>query len=154
MLKAKLFGLVLGLTIAANPVWAQKAREVKALPTCIDFTDVYARAVLGEGQATEEDQQTVVSLAAIMMGYVSAMQDVYGNYLVGMGPNDNEWTLLEYVHRFCKQNPQLTFQRAVRSVPAVADTIQSLQDQEFARCTNYINQTRSTICATYNKPQQ
>lgn len=153
MAKTKLFGLIFGLTVAANSAWAQKAREVKALPTCIDFTDVYSRVVLGEGQATEDDQQTVVSLAAIMMGYVSAMQDIYGNYLVGMGPNDNEWTLLEYVNRFCKQNPQLTFQRAVRSVPAVADTIQSLQDQEFSRCTNYINQTRSTICATYNKPQ-
>ena len=153
MTKAKMFGLVLGLIAAANPVVAQTAREVKALPTCMDFTDVYSRAVLGEAEATEADKREVVSLAAIMMGYVSAMQDVYGGYLVGMGPNDNEWTLLEYVNRFCKQNPQLTFQRAVRSVPAVADTIQSLQDQEFSRCTNYINQTRSTICATYNKPQ-
>ena len=67
MLKAKLFGLILGLTAAANPVFAQTVREVKALPTCMDFTDVYSRAVLGEAEATEADKREVVSLAAIMI---------------------------------------------------------------------------------------
>lgn len=133
--------------LSPHVVLAQKAREVKPLPTCLDFTDVYSRTVLGVSPATEQDEKEMLSLASIMVGYVSAMQDLYGGYLVGMTAQDNEWTLLEVVNNFCLQYPQLTFQRAVRAVPAISKTIQALQDQEFNRCRNYIDQTKATICA-------
>ena len=133
---------------------ARQQREVKALPTCLDFSDFYSRTVLGVAPATEYDEQEMQSLAAIMMGYVSALQDIYGNRLVGMSPSDNEWTLLERVNKFCLQYPHLSFQRAVRAVPAISQTIQALQDQEFKRCSNYIEQTRPTICSSYNTKQQ
>lgn len=129
----------------------QQTREIKALPTCLDFSDVYARTVLGTSAASAQEEQEMLSLASIMMGYVSALQDIYGNRLVGMSETDNEWTLLEKVNQFCRQYPHLTFQRAVRAVPAVSQTIQALQDQEFKRCTNYIEQTKPTICASFNK---
>ena len=128
----------------------QQSKEVKALPTCLDFSDVYSRTVLGTAPASEEEEREMQSLASIMMGYVSALQDIYGNRLVGMSATDNEWTLLEKVDQFCRQYPHLTFQRAVRAVPAVSQTIQALQDQEFKRCTSYIEQTKPTICATFN----
>ncbi|MGN1080410.1 MAG: hypothetical protein ACI4TE_09605 [Alphaproteobacteria bacterium] len=128
----------------------QQSREVKALPTCLDFSDVYSRTVLGTAPASEEEEQEMQSLASIMMGYVSALQDIYGNRLVGMSMTDNEWTLLQKVNEFCRQYPHLTFQRAVRAVPAVSQTIQALQDQEFKRCTNYIEQTKPTICSSFN----
>lgn len=144
-----LFGLLL-IGAGASSVSAQQIREVKALPTCLDFSDVYSRTVLGTAQATKQEEQEMQSLASIMMGYVSALQDIYGNRLVGMTDTDNEWTLLEKVNQFCRQYPHLTFQRAVRSVPAVSQTIQALQDQEFKRCTNYIEQTKPTICSSYN----
>ncbi len=130
---------------------SQQAREVKALPTCLDFSDVYSRAVLGTSAASAQEEQEMLSLASIMMGYVSALQDIYGNRLVGMSETDNEWTLLEKVNQFCRQYPHMTFQRAVRAVPAVSQTIQALQDQEFKRCTNYIEQTKPTICASFNQ---
>lgn len=128
----------------------QNSREVKALPTCLDFSDVYSRTVLGTAPASKEEELEMQSLASIMMGYVSALQDIYGNRLVGMSVTDNEWTLLEKVDQYCRQFPHLTFQRAVRAVPAVSQTIQALQDQEFKRCTNYIEQTKPTICASFN----
>ncbi len=133
-----------------SSVAAQQIREVKALPTCLDFSDVYARTILGTARATEQEEQEMQSLASIMMGYVSALQDIYGNRLVGMSDTDDEWTLLEKVNQFCRQYPHLTFQRAVRAVPAVSQTIQALQDQEFKRCTNYIEQTKPTICSSFN----
>ncbi len=139
---------------SANAQEKAKMLEVKPLPTCMDFADVYARAVLGEAEATASEQREMVSLAATMMGYVSALQDIYGNYLVGMSADDNEWTLLEHAYRFCKRNPQLTFQRAVRSIPPVLQTVEVLQDQEFARCTNYIEQAKPTICAPYCQPKK
>lgn len=141
---------LIAVCFAPNQVFAQKIREVKALPTCLDFTDVYSRTVLGTAPASDEDEKEMLSLAAIMMGYVSAMQDIYGGRLVDMAPTDNEWTLLENVSKFCQQYPHLTFQRAVRAVPAVAKTIQALQDQEFNRCTSYIEQTKPTICSAFN----
>ena len=95
----------------------QQGKEVKALPTCLDFSDVYSRTVLGTAPASEEEEREMQSLASIMMGYVSALQDIYGNRLVGMSATDNEWTLLEKVDQFCRQYPHLTFQRAVRAVP-------------------------------------
>lgn len=127
----------------------QNSREVKALPTCLDFSDVYSRTVLGTAPASEEEELEMQSLASIMMGYVSALQDIYGNRLMGMSATDNEWTLLEKVDQYCRQFPHLTFQRAVRAVPAVSQTIQALQDQEFKRCTNYIEQTKPTICSSF-----
>lgn len=139
---------VLGLMLTASPAAAQ--REVKALPTCLDFTDVYNKTVLQTEPATPEENQEMQNLAAIMMGYVSALQDIHGDRLVGMKAGDNEWTLLENVARFCRQYPHMTFQRAVRSVPAVTQTIQTLQDQEFDRCRNYIEQTKPTICSSYS----
>ena len=126
-------------------------KEIKQLPTCLDFSEVYGRTILGTAPATKEDEQEMQSLASIMMGYVSALQDIYGNRLVGMSPNDNEWTLLEKVNLFCRQYPHMTFQRGVRSVPAVSQTIQALQDEEFKRCTNYIEQTKATICSSFNQ---
>lgn len=134
-------------------VWAlprqAACQQVKELPTCLDFSDVYSRTVLGTAPASAEEEQEMQSLASIMMGYVSALQDIYGNRLVGMSMSDSEWTLLQKVNEFCRQYPHLTFQRAVRAVPAVSQTIQALQDQEFKRCTNYIEQTKPTICASF-----
>ena len=60
------------------------AQQVKQLPTCIDFTDVYSKTVLNVAPATKEDHNEMQALASIMMGYVSALQDIYGNRLVGM----------------------------------------------------------------------
>ena len=125
------------------------AQQVKQLPTCMDFSEVYSRTVLGTAPATQEDKDEMQALASIMMGYVSALQDIYGNRLIGMGYDDNEWTLLEKVNSFCRQHPQMMFQRAVRAVPAVAQTIQALQDEEFKRCNNYIEQTKPTICSSF-----
>ena len=127
------------------------AQQIKQLPTCLDFTEVYSRTVLGVSRASKEDMDEMQSLAAIMMGYVSALQDIYGGRLVGMTDMDSEWTLLEKVAQFCRQRPQMTFQRAVRAVPAITQTIQALQDEEFKRCTNYIEQTKPTICASFNQ---
>jgi len=132
-------------------VGQSSAQQIKQLPTCLDFSEVYSRTVLGISPATKEDTDEMQSLAAIMMGYVSALQDIYGGRLVGMGMADNEWTLLEKVAQFCRQHPQMTFQRAVRAVPAVAQTIQALQDEEFKRCTNYIEQAKPTICSAFNQ---
>ncbi len=134
--------------LCASPASAQ--REVKALPTCLNFTDVYNKTVLQTEPATAEENQEMQNLAAIMMGYVSALQDIHGDRLVGMKADDNEWTLLESVAQFCRRYPHMTFQRAVRSVPAVMQTIQTLQDQEFDRCRNYIEQTKPTICSSYS----
>lgn len=125
------------------------AQQVKQLPTCMDFSDVYSKTVLGVAPATKEDHNEMQALASIMMGYVSALQDIYGNRLVGMSAEDDEWSLLEKVNSFCRQHPQMMFQRAVRAVPAVSQTIQALQDEEFKRCNNYIEQTKPTICASY-----
>ncbi|MBR1777886.1 MAG: hypothetical protein IJ752_04800 [Alphaproteobacteria bacterium] len=119
------------------------------MPTCLDFSEVYARTVLGSAPETKTDQEEMRSLASIMVGYVSALQDIYGNRLVGMADGDNEWTLLEKVYQFCRQQPHMTFQRAVRAVPAVSRTIQALQDEEFNRCNNYIGQMKPTICSSY-----
>ena len=127
------------------------AQEVKQLPTCLDFSEVYARVILETAPVTKEDQDEMRSLSSIMMGYVSALQDIYGNRLVGMSDKDNEWTLLEKVYYFCRQQPHLSFQRAVRAVPAVSRTIQALQDEEFKRCNNYIEQTKTTICSSDKK---
>lgn len=126
-----------------------QAQEVKRLPNCMDFSEVYKRAVLEQGEASLSDKEEMMSMASLMMGYVSAIQDMYGSLLIGMHEDDNEWTLLDHVFKVCSRNPQMTFQRAVRSVPMVADTIQSLQDQEFSRCQNYISQTKTTICYDY-----
>ena len=131
---------------AAASAETKPVRKVKPLPTCIDFTDVYSRVVLGIAEPTDADKEEMVSLAAIMMGYVSAMQDIFGGYLVGMSSKDTEWTLLESVNKFCLEYPQLPFQRAVRSIPAITQTMQALQDQEFARCRNFIEQTKMSIC--------
>lgn len=122
-------------------------RDVRSLPTCIDYTDVYASVMQSDGKASAADEKVIGDLAAMVMGYVSALQDIYGNRLIGLRPTDNEWTLLEHVNAFCRRNPQMTFERAVRQIPAVRRTIQSLQDQEFDRCQNYINNTKSTICS-------
>ncbi len=130
------------------------AKKVKPLPTCLDFTEVYSRAVLGTAEASVEDREEVMSLAAIMMGYVSAMQDIYGGYLVGMSPKDTEWTLLESVNRLCTEYPHWTFQRAVRSVPPIRKTMDSLRDNEFSRCTAYIEQAKQMICAPVCQGQQ
>lgn len=143
--------LTAALAAGAAPAAAQQVKEVKRLPTCLDFADVYSRTVLGTAGFSPQEEQEMQNLASIMMGYVSALQDIYGNRLVGMTAADNEWSLLEKVARFCSQNPQLTFQRAVRSIPAVSQTIQALQDQEFKRCTNYIEQTKPTICSAYKQ---
>ncbi|MBO4643030.1 MAG: hypothetical protein J5716_00295 [Alphaproteobacteria bacterium] len=126
-------------------------KDVKQLPTCLDFTDVYSKTVLQTSPATKEDDQEMQSLASIMMGYVSALQDIYGNRLVGMSARDNEWTLLDKVAQYCHQYPQMSFQRAVRSIPAVSQTIQALQDEEFKRCNNYIEQMKVAICSTQNQ---
>ena len=126
-------------------------REIKQLPTCLDFTEVYVKTVLKTTVANREEEQEMQSLASIMMGYISALQDIYGNRLVGMSVNDNEWTLLDKVAQFCHQHPQMSFQRAVRALPVVAQTIQALQDEEFNRCTNYIDQMRTTICSAVNQ---
>ena len=128
-----------------------EAQQIKQLPTCLDFSDVYSRTVLGTAPATKEEQEEMQLLASMMMGYVSALQDIYGNRLVGMKDDDNEWTLLEYVNMFCRKYPHMTFQRAVRDIPAVAQTIQSLQDEEFKRCTSYIEQTKVAICSPMNQ---
>ena len=127
------------------------AQEVKRLPNCMDFSDVYKRAVLDQSEASPADKEEVMSMAAMMMGYVSAVQDLYGSLLIGMKESDDEWTLLENVYRVCSRNPQMTFQRAVRSVPMIADTIQALQDLEFNRCQNYITQTKASICYDYTQ---
>ncbi len=133
---------------------ASNTKKVKPLPTCLDFTEVYSRAVLGNAEATPEDMEEMISLSAIMMGYVSAMQDIYGGYLVGMSPNDNEWTLLEYVNKLCLEYPHWTFQRAVRSVPPIRKTMDSLRDGEFTRCMAYVEQAKQTICAPVCQAQQ
>ena len=153
MKKNLTFFLVFSMFFLTFPHQAvcQQIKEVKALPTCLDFSDVYSRTVLGTAPASQEEEQEMQSLASIMMGYVSALQDIYGNRLVGMSMSDNEWTLLEKVNDFCRQYPHLTFQRAVRAIPAVSQTIQALQDQEFKRCTNYIEQTKATICSSFNQ---
>ena len=153
MKKKQMFFLFLILSLFTLPqqVFSQQVREVKALPTCLDFSDVYSRTVLENTAVSEQEEQEMQSLASIMMGYVSALQDIYGNRLIGMSETDNEWTLLEQVNRFCRQYPHLTFQRAVRAVPAISQTIQALQDQEFKRCTNYIEQTKATICSSFNR---
>jgi len=132
-----------------EPCSAQQ-KDVKQLPTCLDFSEVYSRAVLGTSPATKEDEQEMQSLASIMIGYVSALQDIYGNRLIGMSAHDNEWTLLERVAQYCRQYPQMTFQRAVRAVPAVSQTIQALQDEEFKRCNSYIERTKLSICSSYS----
>lgn len=131
-----------------------QAQEVKRLPNCMDFSEVYKRAVIDQVNATTADKEEVMSMASLMMGYVSAIQDMYGSLLIGMRESDDEWTLLDNVYRVCTRNPQMTFQRAVRSVPMVADTIQALQDQEFGRCQNYIGQTKATICYDYCTDQK
>ncbi|MCQ2966381.1 MAG: hypothetical protein MJ250_06575 [Alphaproteobacteria bacterium] len=123
-----------------------QAQEVKRLPNCMDFSEVYKRTVINQEDASSADKEEMMSMASLMMGYVSAIQDMYGSLLIGMRESDNEWTLLDQVYRVCTRNPQMTFQRAVRSVPMVADTIQALQDQEFGRCQNYIGQTKTSIC--------
>lgn len=145
--------LFLLLVLSAVPAKAQEKRvverDVQSLPTCIDFTDVYGVVMRSDGQATAADEKMIGDLAAMMMGYVSALQDIYGHRLIGLRPTDNEWTLLEHVNAFCRRNPQMTFERAVRQIPSVRRTIQALQDQEFERCQNYINNTKSTICASW-----
>ncbi|MCQ2913704.1 MAG: hypothetical protein MJ247_00725 [Alphaproteobacteria bacterium] len=126
------------------------AQSVKKLPTCIDFNDAYKKVV---GEASEnptvEDKENMLSLASMMMGYVSAIQDVYGDKLVGLQSDDNEWTLLGAVSSICKKNPRMNFANAVRAVPSIADTIAALQQHEYDRCQNYINQTKATICLNY-----
>lgn len=144
------FSFLLGMSILSGTAQAQQ-KEVKQLPTCLDFSEVYGRTVLKTAEATKEDEQEMQALAAIMMGYVSALQDIYGNRLLGMSYNDNEWTLLEKVEQFCRRYPHMTFQRAVRSIEPVSQTIQALQDEEFKRCNNYIEQTRMTICSSVNQ---
>lgn len=144
------FLFLLGMSILSGVARAQQ-KEVKQLPTCLDFSEVYGRTVLKTAVATKEDEQEMQALASIMMGYVSALQDIYGNRLLGMSYNDNEWTLLEKVNQFCRQYPHMTFQRAVRSIEPVSQTIQALQDEEFKRCNNYIEQTRTTICSSVNQ---
>ena len=141
---------LLGISILSGTAQAQQ-KEVKQLPTCLDFSEVYGRTVLKTAEATKEDEQEMQALASIMMGYVSALQDIYGNRLLGMSYNDNEWTLLEKVELFCRKYPHMTFQRAVRSIEPVSQTIQALQDEEFKRCNNYIEQTRTTICSSVNQ---
>ncbi len=126
-------------------------KEVKRLPTCLDFTEVYGRTVLGTAPATKEDERLMQSLASIMTGYVSALQDIYGGRLIGMSERDDEWMLLEKVAQFCHQFPHLTFQSGVRAIPAVSDTVQALQDEEFKRCQNYIDQTKKTICSSLGR---
>lgn len=149
------FGIVLFLSFfsisSGNAQEQAQNKEVKQLPTCLDFSEVYARAVLGTTPATKNDEQEMQALASIMMGYVSALQDIYGNRLVGLTENDNEWTLLAKANSFCQEYPQLTFQNAVRSIPAVAQTIQALQDEEFKRCRNYIDQTKKEICSSFDR---
>lgn len=134
---------------APAPQEQSTVKKVRPLPTCINFTDVYSRVVLGVAEPSEADKEEMVSLSAIMMGYVSAMQDIYGGYLVGMSSKDTEWTFLESVNKFCLEYPQLTFQRAVRSVPAIAQTMQALRDQEFNRCQNYVEQIKPSICIPF-----
>ena len=126
------------------------AQQIKRLPTCLDFSDVYTRTVLEQSGVTKEESDEMQALASILMGYVSALQDIYGNRLVGMSPHDNEWSLMDKVNQYCRQHPQMTFQRAVRSIPAVAQTIQALQDEEFKRCNNYIEQMKPTICSSFD----
>ena len=135
----------------AQPAEAQQdnSKKVKPLPTCRDFSEVYARAVLGEGEASIEDKEEVMSLAAIMMGYVSAMQDIYGNYLVGANARTTEWDLLDSVNRLCLEYPHWMFQRAVRSIAPIRDTMNSLRDGEFTRCNSYVEQHKSAICMPF-----
>ena len=127
-----------------------RAQQIKQLPTCLDFSDVYTRTVLEQTQVSKEEEDEMQSLASILMGYVSALQDIYGNRLVGMTSQDNEWSLMDKVNQYCRQHPQMTFQRAVRSIPAVSQTIQALQDEEFKRCKNYIEQMKPTICSSFD----
>lgn len=127
-----------------------QAQQIKQLPTCLDFADVYTRIVLERKQVSKEEEDEMQFLASILMGYVSALQDIYGNRLLGMSAQDNEWTLLDKVHQYCRQHPQMTFQRAVRSIPAVSQTIQALQDAEFKRCNTYIEQMKPTICSSFD----
>ena len=145
------FVLMCGLPLTAVGQSPDLQKDVKRLPTCLDFTEAYGKAVLGTAPATKEDEQLMQSLASIMTGYVSALQDIYGGRLIGMSEQDNEWTLLEKVAQFCRQFPHLTFQSGVRSVPAVSETVQALQDEEFKRCQHYIEQTKKTICSSLGR---
>ncbi len=146
-------GVLLFLLLLTNVAVAQERkvveREVRSLPTCIDYTDVYRSVMAADGTATAADERMIGDLAAMVMGYVSALQDIYGKRLIGLRTTDSEWTLLEQVYGFCQRNAQMTFERAVRQIPAVRRTLQSLQDQEFERCQNYINNTKSSICASW-----
>lgn len=150
MNKRLIFVFLFGLLFVVGGADQCLAQQIKQLPTCLDFTEVYSRTILGTAPSTKEDQEEMQSLASIMMGYVSALQDIYGNRLVGMSANDNEWTLMEKVAQYCRLHPQMTFQRAVRAVPAVSQTIQALQNEEFKRCNNYIEQSKPTICSSYS----
>lgn len=132
----------------------EEAKKVKPLPTCLDFTEVYSRVVLGAGEASSSDREEVISLSAIVMGYASAMQDIFGAQLVGMSPQDTEWTLLDGVNKICLEYPHWTFQRAVRSVPQIRKTMDSLRDGEFTRCMAYVNQEIQSICAPVVQSKQ
>ena len=130
---------------------SNRQRSVKQLPTCQDFSDVYGKTVLKTAPATQEDELEMQSLASIMTGYVSALQDIFGARLLGMTNDDNEWTLLEMVEKLCSQYPTMTFQGAVRLIEPVSATVQALQDEEFNRCNNYIEQSKKAICSLSGK---
>ena len=119
-------------------------RSVRGLPTCIDFSEVYARVIAEE--AAQEEVYEMTTLAALTMGYVSALQDMYGGRLVGASAKATEWTFLGSVYKYCLSNPQVNFQRAVRNVPSILKTMEALKTQEFERCQNYIEQTKESIC--------